>query len=97
MPKFVIERQIPGIGKSSQDDLQAIAQKSNGVLHEMNLEGRDIQWVQSYITDDKIFCVYNAPNADTIRMHAMKGNFPANAVMKVSEVIDPTTAEPSGR
>jgi uncharacterized protein DUF4242 len=93
MPKFVIERQIPGIGKASAADLQGIAQKSNGVLHELNKDGRDIQWVHSYVTDDKIFCVYNAPDADTIRTHAMKGNFPANAVMKVAEVIDPTTAE----
>lgn len=93
MPKFVIERQIPGIGKSSHDDLRGIAQKSNGVIHELNTAGRDIQWVQSYVTGDKIFCVYNAPDADTIREHAMKGDFPANAVMKVSEVIDPTTAE----
>lgn len=93
MPKFVIERQIPGIGKSSHDDLSGIAQKSNGVIHELNTAGRDIQWVQSYVTGDKIFCVYNAPDADTIREHAMKGDFPANAVMKVSEVIDPTTTE----
>jgi hypothetical protein len=93
MPKFVIERQIPGIGKSTPADLQGISQKSNAVLHELNTAGHDIQWVHSYVTDDKIFCVYNAPNADIIRTHAMKGNFPANAVMKVSEVIDPTTAE----
>ncbi|MEO8195051.1 MAG: DUF4242 domain-containing protein [Gemmatimonadales bacterium] len=93
MPKFVIERQIPGIGKSTAADLKGIAQKSNGVLHELNVEGRDIQWIHSYVTDDKIFCVYNAPDADTIRLHAMKGNFPANAVMAVHEVIEPTTAE----
>jgi enamine deaminase RidA (YjgF/YER057c/UK114 family) len=93
VPKYVIERQIPGIGKSTAADLQGISQKSNAVLHELNTEGMDIQWVHSYVTDDKIFCVYNAPNADVIRKHAMKGNFPANAVMKVAEVIDPTTAE----
>jgi len=93
MPRFLIERQIPGAGKLSQAELQAIATKSNGVIHGLNLEGRDIQWVHSYVVDDKIFCVYNAPNADTIREHAMKGNFPANAVMDVREIIDPTTAE----
>lgn len=93
MPKFLIERQIPGAGKSSPADLQAIAVKSNGVIHGMNLEGRDVQWVQSYVVDDKIFCVYNAPDADVIRDHAMKGNFPANAVMDIRAGIDPTTAE----
>lgn len=93
MPKFVIERQIPGVGKLSHDELRGISQKSNAVLHELNTAGHDIQWVHSYVTDDKIFCVYNAPSADIIRTHAMKGNFPANAVMKVSEVIEPTTAE----
>jgi len=93
MPRFLIERQIPGAGKLSPDELQAIATKSNGVIHGLNMEGRDIQWVHSYVVDDKIFCVYNAPSADTIREHAMKGNFPANAVMDVRAVIDPTTAE----
>lgn len=93
MPKFVIERQIPGAGKLSPAELQGVAQKSNGVIHEMNVEGRDIQWVQSFVVDDKIFCVYNAPDADTIRLHAMRGDFPANAVMPVHAVIDPTTAD----
>jgi desulfoferrodoxin (superoxide reductase-like protein) len=93
VPKFVIERQIPGIGKSSAADLAGISQKSNSVLHDLNTAGYDIQWIHSYVTDDKIFCVYNAPSADIIREHAMRGNFPANAVMKVHEVIEPITAE----
>ena len=93
MPKFVIERQIPGAGKLSPAELKGISQKSNGVIHDMNLEGRGIQWIHSFVVHDKIFCVYNAPDADTIRMHAMKGDFPANAVMAVHAVIDPTTAD----
>jgi len=93
MPKFLIERQIPGAGKLTPADLQGIASKSNGVIHAMNLEGRDVQWVQSYVVDDKIFCVYNAPSADVIREHAMKGDFPANAVMDLRAMIDPTTAD----
>ncbi len=93
MPKFLIERQIPGAGKLSPDELQAIAIKSNGVIHELNKDGRDIQWVHSYVVDDHIFCVYNAPSADAVREHAMKGNFPANAVMDVRAIIEPTTAE----
>lgn len=94
MPRFLIRREIPGAGKLSRDELQQIATKSNGVIHGLNLEGRDIQWVHSYVVDDQIFCVYNAPSADVVREHAMKGEFPANAVMDVREVIDPTTAEP---
>lgn len=94
MPRFLIERQIPGAGKLSPADLQGIAAKSNGVIHGMNLEGRDVQWVHSYVVDDKIFCVYNAPDADTIRQHAMKGDFPANAVTEIRNIIDPTTADP---
>jgi len=93
MPKFLIERQIPGAGKLTAADLQSISAKSNGVIHGMNLEGRDVQWVQSYVVDDKIFCVYNAPDADTIRTHAMKGEFPANAVMEIRNGIDPTTGD----
>jgi len=93
MPRFLIERQIPGAGKLTPADLQGIAAKSNSVIHGMNLEGRDVQWVHSYVVDDKIFCVYNAPDADTIRQHAMKGGFPANAVMDIRNIIDPTTAD----
>lgn len=90
MPKFVIERELPGAGKLGQSDLQGISQKSCGVLREM---GPQIQWVQSYVTDDKIFCVYNAPNEDAVREHAKKGGFPCNKVSRVRTMIDPTTAE----
>jgi hypothetical protein len=89
MPKYVIEREIPGAGKLSPQDLQAISQKSCGVLRQM---GPQIQWVQSYVTDDKVYCVYIAPNAETIREHARQGGFPANRVSEVRSVIDPTTA-----
>lgn len=90
MPKFVIEREIPGAGKLGKDELQAISQKSCGVLREM---GPQIQWVQSYVTDNKIYCVYNAPDAAAVRDHAKKGGFPANVVSRVRTIIDPTTAE----
>ncbi len=90
MPKFVIEREIPGAGKLPKSDLQAISQKSCGVLRDM---GPTIQWIHSYVTDDKIYCVYNAPNADAIREHAKRGGFPANVVSRVRTIIDPTTAE----
>ena len=92
MPKFIIEREIPNAGDLSATDLAGIAQKSCGVLQEL---GPSIQWVQSYVTDDKITCVYIAPNADIIREHAKRGGFPANKVMEVRTVIDPTTAESS--
>ena len=90
MPKFVIERDIPGAGKLSPQELRAISQKSCGVLREM---GPQIQWVQSYVTDDKIYCVYVAPDEDTVRQHAQQGGFPANRISRVQTVIDPTTAE----
>jgi hypothetical protein len=90
MPKFVIEREIPGAGKLSQNDLHAISQKSCGVLSEM---GPKIQWLMSYVTDDKIYCVYIAPDADTVRKHAEKGGFPANRISQIRGMIDPTTAE----
>jgi len=90
MPKFVIEREIPGAGKLSAGELQGISQKSCGVLREM---GPKIQWVQSYVTDDKIYCVYIAPDEKTVREHAQKGGFPANKVSQVRSVIDPTTGE----
>lgn len=90
MPKFVIEREIPGAGKLSPEQLQAISQKSCGVLREM---GPEIQWVQSYVTDNKLYCVYIAPNEEAVREHARKGGFPANSVARVLSVIDPTTAE----
>jgi uncharacterized protein DUF4242 len=90
MPKYVIEREIPGAGKLSQDELHAISQKSCGVLNTM---GPRIQWVHSYVTDDKIYCVYNAPDEDTIREHARQGGFPANRISRVFATIDPTSAE----
>jgi hypothetical protein len=90
MPKFVIERDIPGAGQLSADELQGIAQKSCGVLREM---GPQIQWVQSFVTPDKIYCVYIAPDEEAVREHARRGGFPANKVSQVARVIDPTTAE----
>ncbi len=90
MPKFVIEREIPGVGKLSAEELQAISQKSCGVLSQM---GPQINWVHSYVTDDKIYCVYIAPNEEMVREHAKQGGFPANVVSEVRSVIDPTTAE----
>lgn len=90
MPKFVIEREIPGAGKLSAEQLKGISQTSCGVLSNM---GPQIQWVHSYVTDDKIYCIYNAPNEETVREHAKQGGFPANSVSKVSAVIDPVTAE----
>jgi len=93
MPQFLIERQIPNAGKLSSDDLKAISQKSCGVLRDMNRSGTDVQWVQSFVTGDKIFCVYNAPDEKAIREHASKGGFPANSVMQVACSISPMTAE----
>jgi hypothetical protein len=90
MPKFVIERDIPEAGKLSSEQLQAISQKSCGVLREM---GAQIQWVQSYVTDDKIYCIYVAPDADAVRKHAQQGGFPANRISRIRSVIDPTNAE----
>ena len=90
MPKFVIERNIPEAGKLSPQQLQAISQKSCGVLIEM---GPQIQWVQSYVTDDRIYCVYIAPDEDAVRQHAQQGGFPANRISQIRSVIDPTTAE----
>jgi len=93
MPKYVIEREIPGAGKLSPQQLHAISQKSCGVLQHL---GPQIQWVQSYVTDDKIYCVYIAPNEEMVREHAREGGFPANRISEVKQVIDPTTAEWSG-
>ena len=90
MPKYVIEREIPGAGKLSAEQLQAISQKSCGVLENL---GPKIQWIQSYVTDDKIYCVYIAPNEEMVREHAKQGGFPANRVSEIKQVIDPTTAE----
>jgi hypothetical protein len=90
MPKYVIERDLPGAGSLTPEQIQGVSQKSCSVLRKL---GPDIQWVQSYVTDDKIYCVYVAPNADLIRKHAQEGGFPANRVSEVRRVIDPTTAE----
>jgi hypothetical protein len=92
MPKFLIEREIPGAGAMSRDDLQAVSQKSCSVLRDL---GPQIQWVHSYVTADKIYCVYIAPNEAMIREHAVRGGFPANRVSEVKSIIDPSTAEKS--
>jgi hypothetical protein len=90
MPKYVIEREIPGAGDLSPAQLQAISQKSCGVLNNL---GPQIQWIESYVTDDKIYCIYRAPNEAMVREHAAQGGFPANRVSEVKSIIDPTTAE----
>lgn len=90
MPKFVIERQIAGAGKLPAQELKAISQKSCNVLESL---GPKIQWVQSFVTDDKVYCVYVAPDEETIRKHAQKGGFPADKIARVRSVIDPVTAE----
>lgn len=90
MPKYVIEREIPGAGKLSSDELKAISQKSCDVLREL---GPKISWIQSYVTDDKIYCIYIAPNKDMLKEHAEKGGFPINSIAQVRTIIDPTTSE----
>ena len=90
MPKYLIERDLPGAGALSGAELQAISRKSCGVLHEM---GPTIQWIQSYVTDDRIYCVYLAPDAEAVREHARRGGFPANRVSEVRAGIEPLTAE----
>jgi len=90
MPKYLIEREIPGAGKLSADELRAISQKSCGVL---NTLGPQIQWIESYVTGDKIYCVYRAPNEEMVREHARQGGFPANRISEITTVIDPSTAE----
>ena len=90
MPKYLIEREISGASKLSPEELRGISQKSCGVLRNM---GPQIQWVQSYVTDDKIYCVYIAPGEDAVREHASQGGFPANRVSRISSIIDPTTAD----
>ena len=90
MPQFVIEREMPGVGNLGAADLQGASQKSCTVLRDL---GPEIQWVQSYVTDDKIYCIYRAPNEEIIREHAQRGGFPANSISQIRSVIDPTTAE----
>jgi hypothetical protein len=90
MPKYVIEREIPGAGNLKPEELRAISQKSCGVLRKL---GPQVQWLQSYVTQDKIYCVYIAPDENSVREHAAQGGFPANRISEVRTVIDPTTAE----
>lgn len=90
MPKYVIEREVPGVGQLSDAQMQAISQTSCGVLQKL---GPQIQWVQSYVTGDKIYCIYIAPNEEIVREHARQGGFPANKVSEIKAIIDPTTAE----
>jgi len=90
MPKFVIEREIAGVGKWSQEQLKAVSQTSCGVLRKL---GPEIQWLQSYVADDKIYCLYIAPDEELVRKHAQMGGFPANRVSQVRSMIDPTTSE----
>jgi hypothetical protein len=90
MPKYVIERDMPGVGKLSQADLKAASQKSCSVLEAM---GPKIQWLHSYVTDDKIYCVYMAPDEESVREHAKRGGFPANRISQVRNMIEPATAE----
>ena len=89
MPKFLIEREIPGVGKLTPAELQSVSQKSCSVLRTMP----QVHWVESYVTDDKIYCVYIAPNEQAVREHASKGGFPANRISAIRRMIDPTTAE----
>lgn len=90
MPKYVIEREIKGAGNLSEEDLRAISQKSCSILQKM---GTDIQWLQSYVTDDKVYCIYIAPKEEIIRKHADEGGFPANRISEIKSSIDPTTSE----
>ena len=90
MPKYVIEREIPNAGSLTNDQLHAISQKSCSVLQNL---GPSIQWVESYVTDDKIYCIYIAPNEEMVRQHASEGGFPANKISQVRNIISPTTAE----
>lgn len=90
MPKYIIEREIPGAGNLTPDQLKGISQKSCSILRQM---GPEIQWIESYVTDDKVYCVYRAPSEELIREHAAQGGFPANSIRAVKSMIDPTTAE----
>ncbi|CAL1239634.1 DUF4242 domain-containing protein [Candidatus Methylocalor cossyra] len=90
MPKYLIERDIPGAGQLTAEELKGISQKSCSILHRL---GPEIQWVESYVTGDKIYCVYIAPNPELIRQHAEEGGFPANRIAEIKTVIDPTTSE----
>lgn len=93
MPKYIIERSLPGAGAMSSSALHDVSAKSNGVITSMRAEGKDIQWQESYVTGDKLYCAYNAPNEQAIREHAKRGGFPADRISAIKEVIDPTTGE----
>lgn len=90
MPKYIIEREIPGLGKFSDEQLQAASQKSCSVLQKL---GPQIQWLHSYVTGDKLYCIYIAPSEELVRQHAQQGGFPANQINEIKTMIDPTTAE----
>ena len=90
MPRYVVEREIPGAGRLTTDELRAISQKSNAVLEEL---GPSIQWVESYVTEDKIYCIYKAPDKDILRKHAQMGGFPANRIEQIRDMINPVTGE----
>ena len=90
MPKYVIERELPGAGRMTREQLREVAQKSNGILQTL---GPKIQWVQTYVSDDKLYCVYNAASPTLIEEHAKCGGFPANRISQVRSIMDPTTAE----
>ena len=90
MPKYLIERELPGAGNLSQEQLRAISQKSCSVLNHL---GPQIQWIESYVTGDKIYCVYRAPNEEMVRKHASQGGFPANKISEITSIIDPSTAD----
>ena len=91
MPQYLIERNIPGAGSFAYAELVNIAKRSNTVLGEMDTEGRDVKWEQSYVAGDKIYCVYNAPDEEAVREHAKRGPFPADLIVPISEVISPAT------
>ena len=93
MPTYLIERDIPGAGEMSPDDLHGIATKSNDVLRSMTAGGKNVQWIQSFVTSDKIYCLYDASDAATVREHAKLGGFPADSVEEVKEIIDPSTGD----
>jgi len=95
VPKFIIERNIPGAGGLSPEQVQEISAESNAVLGGMNQQGTPIQWIESFVTGDKIYCVYSAPNEEAVREHARQGGFPADSVARVARTIDPTSAEPA--
>jgi hypothetical protein len=93
MPTYLIERDIPGAGQMTPDDLHGIATKSNDVLRSMTASGKNVQWIQSFVTGDKIYCLYDASDAATVREHAKLGGFPADSVEEVKEIIDPSTGD----